>query len=121
MCADSIIIPIQCEYYALEGLSQLTNTIRKIKTAFNPNLELEGVLLTMYDTRTNLSTQVAREVKKYYGAKLYKSVIPRNVRLSEAPSFGQPINIYDKSSKGSTSYMSLASEVISANTKRGDL
>lgn len=121
VCADSIIIPIQCEYYALEGLSQLTNTIRKIKTAFNPNLELEGVLLTMYDTRTNLSTQVAREVKKYYGAKLYKSVIPRNVRLSEAPSFGQPINIYDKSSKGSTSYMSLASEVISANTKRGDL
>lgn len=121
VCADSIIIPIQCEYYALEGLSQLTNTIRKIKSAFNPSLELEGVLLTMYDTRTNLSTQVAREVKKYYGAKLYKSVIPRNVRLSEAPSFGQPINIYDKSSKGSTSYMSLASEVISANAKRGDL
>ena len=95
--------------------------MRQIKTAFNPKLELEGVLLTMYDTRTNLSTQVAREVKKYYGAKLYKSVIPRNVRLSEAPSFGQPINIYDKTSKGSTSYMSLASEVISANTKRGDL
>lgn len=112
VCADSVLIPIQCEYYALEGLSQLTNTIRKIKTAFNPGLELEGVLLTMYDTRTNLSLQVAKEVKKYYGSKLYKSVIPRNVRLSEAPSFGQPINVYDKSSKGSSAYMNLASEVI---------
>ena len=121
VCADSIIIPIQCEYYALEGLSQLTNTIRKIKAAFNPTLEIEGVLLTMYDTRTNLSMQVAREVKKYYGSKLYKSVIPRNVRLSEAPSFGQPINVYDKSSKGSSCYMALASEVIQANMKRGDL
>lgn len=120
VCADSIIIPIQCEYYALEGLSQLTNTIRKIKGAFNPSLEIEGVLLTMYDTRTNLSVQVAREVKKYYGAKLYKSVIPRNVRLSEAPSFGQPINVYDKSSKGSACYMNLASEVIQANMKRGE-
>ncbi len=119
VCADSILIPIQCEYYALEGLSQLTNTIRKIKGAFNPALELEGVLLTMYDTRTNLSSQVAREVKKYYGQKLYKSVIPRNVRLSEAPSFGQPINVYDKSSKGSSSYMNLAMEVIKANG-RGD-
>ena len=120
VCADSVIIPIQCEYYALEGLSQLTNTIRKIKTAFNPELEIEGVLLTMYDTRTNLSMQVAREVKKFYGSKLYKSVIPRNVRLSEAPSFGQPINVYDKSSKGCSCYMSLASEVIQANMKRGD-
>ncbi len=121
VCADSVIIPIQCEYYALEGLSQLTNTIRKIKGALNPDLELEGVLLTMYDTRTNLSLQVAREVKKYYGTKLYKSVIPRNVRLSEAPSFGQPINIYDKNSKGSACYMSLAKEVIGANKKRGDV
>jgi len=119
VCADSIIIPIQCEYYALEGLSQLTNTIRSIKKAFNPSLEIEGVLLTMYDTRTNLSMQVAGEVKKYYGEKLYKSVIPRNVRLSEAPSFGQPINIYDKHSKGSVCYMNLASEVIRANGKRG--
>ena len=120
VCADSVLIPIQCEYYALEGLSQLTNTIRRIKSAFNPGLELEGVLLTMYDTRTNLSLQVAKEVKKYYGSKLYKSVIPRNVRLSEAPSFGQPINVYDKSSKGSSSYMNLASEVINYN-KRGDV
>ena len=119
VCADSIMIPIQCEYYALEGLTQLTATIRKIKNAFNPDLELEGVVLTMYDTRTNLSSQVAREVKKYYGPKLYKTVIPRNVRLSEAPSFGQPINVYDKSSKGCSCYMSLASEVIRAN-KRGD-
>ena len=119
VCADSIIIPIQCEYYALEGLSQLTNTVRTIKKAFNPDLEIEGVLLTMYDTRTNLSMQVAGEVKKYYGEKLYKSVIPRNVRLSEAPSFGQPINIYDKHSKGSACYMNLASEVIRANEKRG--
>jgi len=120
VCADSVIIPIQCEYYALEGLSQLTNTIRKIRGAFNPELEIEGVLLTMYDTRTNLSLQVAREVKKYYGPKLYKSVIPRNVRLSEAPSFGQPINVYDKNSKGSACYMSLASEVIQSNMKRGE-
>jgi len=120
VCADSVIIPIQCEYYALEGLSQLTNTIRKIKSAFNPELEIEGVLLTMYDTRTNLSVQVAREVKKYYGSKLYKSVIPRNVRLSEAPSFGQPINIYDKNSKGCSCYMNLASEVIQANMERGE-
>ena len=119
VCADSIIIPIQCEYYALEGLSQLTNTVRTIKKAFNPSLEIEGVLLTMYDTRTNLSVQVAGEVKKYYGEKLYKSVIPRNVRLSEAPSFGQPINVYDKHSKGSVCYMNLASEVIQANGKRG--
>lgn len=115
VCADSIIIPIQCEYYALEGLSQLTNTIRLIKNSLNPSLELEGVLLTMYDTRTNLSIQVAEEVKKYYANKLYKSVIPRNVRLSEAPSYGQPINIYDSTSKGCQSYMSLAREVIRNN------
>ncbi len=115
VAADSIIIPIQCEYYALEGLSQLTNTIRKIKALLNPELQLEGVVLTMYDTRTNLSVLVADEVKKFYESKLYKSVIPRNVRLSEAPSFGQPINVYDKTSKGCESYMSLAREVIKAN------
>ena len=115
VCADSIIIPIQCEYYALEGLSQLTNTIRMVKQQMNRNLDLEGIVLTMYDTRTNLSVQVADEVKKYYGTKLYKSVIPRNVRLSEAPSYGLPINIYDSTSKGCDSYMSLAREVIKAN------
>ncbi len=115
VCADSIIIPIQCEYYALEGLSQLTNTIRMVKQQMNRSLDIEGIVLTMYDTRTNLSVQVADEVKKYYGAKLYKSVIPRNVRLSEAPSYGLPINAYDSTSKGCESYLSLAREVIKAN------
>lgn len=113
--ADSIIIPIQCEYYALEGLSQLTNTIRLVKGGLNPKLDIEGVLLTMYDSRTNLSMQVADEVKKYYSSKLYKTVIPRNVRLSEAPSYGQPINVYDSTSKGSENYLNLAREVIKAN------
>ena len=117
VCADSIIIPIQCEYYALEGLSQLTNTIRMVKKGLNPDLDIEGIVLTMFDTRTNLSVQVADEVKKYYASKLYKSVIPRNVRLSEAPSYGQPINIYDSTSKGCESYMSLAREVIKSNRK----
>lgn len=117
VCADSIIIPIQCEYYALEGLSQLTNTIRMVKQQMNRSLDIEGIVLTMYDTRTNLSVQVADEVKKYYGAKLYKSVIPRNVRLSEAPSYGLPINAYDSTSKGCESYLSLAREVIRANKK----
>ncbi len=116
VCADSIIIPIQCEYYALEGLSQLTNTIKQVKGKLNPQIEIEGVLLTMFDTRTNLSVQVAQQVKKYYPTKLYKSVIPRNVRLSEAPSYGQPINVYDKSSKGCEGYMQLAREVIKANS-----
>lgn len=115
VCADSIIIPIQCEYYALEGLSQLTNTIRLVRKQLNPQLDIEGIVLTMYDTRTNLSVQVADEVKKHYADKLYKSVIPRNVRLSEAPSYGQPINVYDSTSKGCESYMSLAREVIKAN------
>ena len=115
VCADSIIIPIQCEYYALEGLSQLTNTIRMVKQQMNRSLDIEGIVLTMYDTRTNLSVQVADEVKKYYGEKLYKSVIPRNVRLSEAPSYGLPINAYDSTSKGCESYLSLAREVIRNN------
>ena len=116
VCADSIMIPIQCEYYALEGLSQLTSTIKSVKSKLNPRIEIEGVLLTMFDTRTNLSVQVAQEVKKYYPTKLYKAVIPRNVRLSEAPSYGQPINVYDKTSKGCESYMQLAREVIKANS-----
>ena len=115
----SILVPIQCEFYALEGLSQLMATVRSVKRLYNNYIDVEGVLLTMYDTRTNLSMQVAREVKKYYGEKLYKSIIPRNVRLSEAPSFGQPINVYDKHSKGSACYMNLASEVIQSNSKRG--
>ena len=117
--SDSIIMPIQCEYYALEGLSQLTATMRKVKKQLNPSVEIEGVLLTMYDVRTNLSMLVADEVKKYYGDKLYKTVIPRNVRLSEAPSYGEPINYYDKSSKGSEMYTKLAKEVIKNNKKWG--
>jgi len=117
--SDSIIMPIQCEYYALEGLSQLTATIRKVKKQLNPSIEIEGVLLTMYDVRTNLSMLVAQEVKKYYADKLYKTVIPRNVRLSEAPSFGEPINYYDKSSKGSEMYVKLAKELIKNNKKWG--
>ncbi len=115
--SDSVIMPIQCEYYALEGLSQLTNTIRTVKKQLNTGIEIEGVLLTMYDVRTNLSMLVAQEVKKYYGDKLYKSVIPRNVRLSEAPSYGEPINYYDKSSKGSEMYIKLAKELIKNNKK----
>ena len=117
VASDSIIMPIQCEYYALEGLSQLTATVRTVKKSLNPSIEIEGVLLTMHDVRTNLSLLVAEEVKKYYGDKLYKTVIPRNVRLSEAPSYGQPINYYDKSSKGSKCYINLAKEVIKHNKR----
>lgn len=115
VAVDTILIPIQCEYYALEGLSQLIKTIKEIKKSLNKNLDLEGVLLTMFDSRTNLSVQVAEEVKKYYPDKLYKSVIPRNVRLSEAPSYGMSIFEYDKHSKGANSYLSLAKEVIKRN------
>ncbi|MBQ4526767.1 MAG: ParA family protein [Clostridia bacterium] len=118
VASDSIIMPIQSEYYALEGLSQLTATIRTVKKQLNPDIEIEGVLLTMYDVRTNLSMLVAEEVKKYYNDKLYKTVIPRNVRLSEAPSYGQPINYYDKSSKGAQCYLKLAKEVIKKNKKK---
>ncbi len=112
---DTVLVPIQCEYYALEGLSQLTNTIRIIKKGINPPLDIEGVLLTMFDARTNLSIQVVEEVKKFFGRKVYSSVIPRSVRLAEAPSFGQPIIVYDKNSKGAQSYIDLADEVIDNN------
>lgn len=114
--ADSVLVPIQCEYYALEGLSQLTNTIKMVKKGLNPELTLEGVLLTMFDARTNLSIQVVDEVKKFFREKVYTSVIPRNVRLSEAPSYGQPIIEYDKHSKGAEMYTSLAEEVIERNS-----
>ncbi len=110
--ADSVIIPIQCEYYALEGLSQLLNMVRLVQKNLNQNLEIEGVLLTMYDSRLNLSKQVAKEVRDYFGDKVYASVIPRNVRLSEAPSFGKPIILYDIFSTGAKGYMKLAKEVI---------
>lgn len=115
--ADSVLIPIQCEYYALEGLSQLTKTIKMIKQSINKIMKIEGVLLTMYDARTNLSVQVVEEVKKYFGATVYKTVIPRNVRLSEAPSYGQPIIAFDKHSKGAKCYAGLADEVIKMNKK----
>lgn len=113
--ADSVLIPIQCEYYALEGLSKLTQTIKNVKQSLNPSLKIEGILLTMYDGRTKLSGQVTEEVRKYFGATVYKTVIPRNVRLSEAPSFGQPIIVFDKNSKGAKCYKKLANEVINRN------
>ncbi|MDF2720762.1 MAG: sporulation initiation inhibitor Soj [Paenibacillus sp.] len=111
--ANSIIIPIQCEYYALEGLSQLLNTVRLVQKHLNTNLQIEGVLLTMFDARTNLGIQVIEEVKKYFQQKVYQTIIPRNVRLSEAPSHGQSIITYDSRSKGAEVYLELAKEVIS--------
>ncbi|HIV85818.1 MAG TPA: AAA family ATPase [Candidatus Monoglobus merdigallinarum] len=115
-CAsDSVIMPIQCEYYALEGLSQLTKTIRRIKKSLNKSLTIEGVLLTMFDKRTNLSVQVVDEVQKYFSSDAFKTVIPRNVRLSEAPSYGMPVIYYDKNSKGAACYKKLAAEIIKNN------
>jgi chromosome partitioning protein len=110
--ADTILVPIQCEYYALEGLSQLMNTVKIVQKHLNPSLKVEGVVLTMFDARTNLSIQVVEEVKKYFGNKVYRTIIPRNVRLSEAPSFGLPIILYDAKSKGAECYMELSDEVI---------
>ncbi|WP_270167020.1 ParA family protein [Paenibacillus sp. SYP-B4298] len=110
--ADSVIIPIQCEYYALEGLSQLLNTVRLVQKHLNTTLQIEGVLLTMFDARTNLGIQVIEEVKKYFQQKVYQTIIPRNVRLSEAPSHGQSIITYDPRSKGAEVYLELAKEVI---------
>ena len=119
--ADSILIPIQCEFYALEGLSQLINTVKKVKTAYNPELDIEGVLITMYDSRLNLSVQVMNEVKKHFGPKMFKTTIPRNVRISEAPSHGKPINYYDKTAKGADAYIDLAKEIIKNNSKKRGL
>jgi chromosome partitioning protein len=110
--ADSVLIPIQCEYYALEGLSQLLNTVRLVQKHLNKRLEIEGVVLTMFDGRLNLSRQVAEDVRKYFGDKVFKSVILRNVRLSEAPSHGKPIILYDAVSSGAENYMGLASEIL---------
>ena len=119
LCAsDSVIVPIQCEYYALEGLSQLMNTIRQVKRLYNSFLELEGVLLTMFDGRLNLTQQVVSEVKRFFPQKVYGTVIPRNVRLSEAPSFGQPVHYYDKSSKGSVAYGEFTKEFLKKNGRR---
>ncbi len=108
---DTILIPIQCEYYALEGLSQLMNTVRRVKRQYNEHVEIESVLLTMYDGRLNLTQQVVEEVKRFFPRKVFNTVIPRSVRLSEAPSFGTPIMYYDKSGKGSAAYMELAREI----------
>lgn len=115
--ADTVLVPIQCEFYALEGLSELMNTIRLVKQHYNKYIDIEGVLLTMYDGRLNLTLQVVDEVKRYFPNKVYKSTIPRNVRLSEAPSFGQPVLAYDPSSKGAKGYMELADEFIRQNAR----
>ena len=109
---DSVLIPIQCEFYALEGVSQLVSTIELVKKSLNPKLEIQGVILSMFDGRTNLSVQVVQEVKKYFGGKVYTTVIPRNIRLAEAPSFGMPITEYDPKSKGAEAYMDFAEEFL---------
>ena len=113
--ANSLIVPVQGEYFALEGLSDLMHTVRMVRRSLNPGLELEGVLLTMFDGRTNLALQVAEEVKRYFPGKVYSTVIPRNVRLSEAPSHGKPINYYDRTSRGAEAYSSLANEFLKQN------
>jgi chromosome partitioning protein len=115
VAADSILVPIQCEFYALEGVSQLLNTIALVKEGLNQNLHIEGVLLTMADFRTNLTNEVINEIKNYFHEKVYNSIIPRNIRLSEAPSFGKPINFYDSTSLGSIKYKELAEEFLSSN------
>ena len=112
--ADSVLVPIQCEYYALEGLSQLIHTVNLVKERLNPELDMEGVVFTMYDSRTNLSMQVVENVKSHLKQNVYKTLIPRNIRLAEAPSYGMPINMYDPKSAGAEAYMLLADEVISA-------
>ena len=112
---DTVVVPMQCEYYALEGLSQLVSSIRMVKRSSNPAIDIEGIVLTMYDSRTNLTIQVAEEVKKYFGSKVFKTVIPRNVRLSEAPSHGKPVIAYDRLSRGATAYSAVADEFL----KRG--
>lgn len=114
--SDSVLIPVQCEYFALEGLGQLLNTLNIVRQHFNKNLQIEGVLLTMFDTRLRLSHQVAEEVKKYFGEKVFNTIIHRNVRISEAPSFGKPVILYDAVSSGSKNYMSLASELLLRNS-----
>jgi chromosome partitioning protein len=115
--ADTLIVPIQCEYYALEGLSQLMSTVRQIKRLYNAELDIEGVLLTMYDGRMNLTQQVVNEVKKFFPRKVFSTAIPRNVRLAEAPSFGRPINYYDPGSRGAVAYNELAEEIVQRRAK----
>jgi len=116
--ADSVIIPVQCEYFALEGLGKLLNTIKIIQSRLNPDLEIEGFLLTMYDSRLNLSNQVYEEVKRHFQDMVFETIIQRNIRLSEAPSFGKPVLLYDANSKGSTNHLSLAQELIAKNSPK---
>jgi len=118
--AHSVIIPLQCEYYALEGLGQLLKTIRLIKQSLNPKLEIEGILLTMFDGRNNLSHQVAEEVRNHFKDKVFRTIIPRNIRLSEAPSYGKPVLLYDIHSKGAESYLNLAREIMTDGKTDGD-
>lgn len=115
--ADTVLIPIQCEFYALEGLSQLVATVRQVKKLYNSFIDIEGVLLTMYDGRLNLTVQVVDEVKRFFPKKVFKTVIPRNVRLSESPSFGEPVQYYDPASKGAAAYNSLADEILQNRIK----
>ena len=115
--ADTVLVPIQCEYYALEGLSQLIHTVNLVRERLNPTLDIEGILFTMYDARTNLSMQVVENVKDHLNQRIYKTMIPRNIRLAEAPSYGMPINLYDPKSAGAESYMALAEEVIKRKNK----
>jgi chromosome partitioning protein len=110
--ADSLLVPIQCEYFALEGVTELFETLSRLKRELNPDLEIEGLLLTMYDERTNLSTAVANDLRQFYGDQVLKTVIPRNVRLAEAPSYGKPIFLYDPRSRGAESYIELAKEIL---------
>ncbi len=117
VAADGVLIPVQCEYMALEGVSDLIDTFRRIRGSFNPSLVLEGVLLTMYDERTNLSRQVVAEIRKYFRERVYGTLIPRNVKIGEAPSFGKPVLLYDVRSRGAESYMSLAMEVLDHDQK----
>lgn len=118
--SDSVLIPVQCEYFALEGLGQLLNTVNLVKKHLNKNIEIEGAVLTMYDMRTNLSNQVVKEVKRYFDDKVYKTVIPRNIKLSEAPSYGMPITLYDPKSKGARAYEKLAKEILKNNENKGN-
>jgi chromosome partitioning protein len=115
--ADGLIIPVQCEYLALEGVSQMVETVQRVQAALNPGLAIDGVLLTMFDERTNLARQVVQEIREYFKERVYKSIVPRNVRLGEAPSFGRPIMLYDIRSRGAETYMNLAREVIRQNEK----
>ncbi len=118
VAADSVIVPVQCEYYPLEGLSHLIRTLRNVRSSFNPELEIEGILLTMFDPRNNLSHEVAKEVRKHFGNKVFDTIIPRNVTLGEAPSFGKPALLYDVRSRGAQSYLSLAKEILNENGLR---